>query len=339
VGKSRSYLIATLVLAALALILGFYLLPPHEDPKPAGPPEQVTIAYSATTDNAVLAEVAQVQGYYLQEGLQATAHLHPYGKLALQEVLEGKADFAVVAETPVMLAIMNGARISLVATVQTATRANAIVARKDRGILVPGDLKGRRIAVTSGTTADYFMDTFLALHEIARKDMTVIDLKPGQMAAALAGGEVDAVSVFMPFPILVQKKLGARAVAFYDENVYTSMFSVVATQKFLRENPGKVRKLLRALIRAEKFVGLHPEQAQRMIADLGPTDLALVREIWPNYRYAVKLEQSLVLALEDETLWAVKEGLVGKGKMPDYLEYIYLEGLESIKPKAVRILR
>jgi len=338
VAKPRSYQVAALALVALVLILGSFLLLPPKGQKPAAPPEQVTIAYSATTD-AVLAEVAQVQGYYLQEGLQATAHLHPYGKLALKEMLEGKADFATVAETPVMLAIMNGAKISLLATIQTANRVNAIVARKDKGILAPGDLKGRKIAVTLGTTADFFMDSFLALHEIARKDMKVVDLKPEQMAEALAKGEVDAVSVFMPFPILVQKKLGNRAMAFYDQNIYTSMFNVVATQKFIRENPGKVKKLLRALIKAEDFVSVYPEQAQRMIADFSRTDPALVREVWPNYRYTVKLEQSLVLALEDETLWAVKEGLVGKEKMPDYLDYIYLEGLESVKPKAVRILK
>ena len=96
--KSPSYLAAALALAALALTPGSFLLLPHDGHKPAAPPEQVTIAYSATTD-AVLAEVAQAQGYYLQEGLQATAHLHPYGKLALKEMLEGKADFATVAET------------------------------------------------------------------------------------------------------------------------------------------------------------------------------------------------------------------------------------------------
>jgi NitT/TauT family transport system substrate-binding protein len=254
-------------------------------------------------------------------------------------MLAGKADIATVAETPFLLAVMDGAKISLLATIQTANSVNAIVARRDKGILAPRDLKGRTIAVTLGTTADFFMDTFLALHEKARKEMKVVHLKPDQMADALASGEVDAVSVFMPFPILVQKRLGSAAITFYDEHIYTSMFNVVASQKFIRENPGKVRMLLRALIKAEGFVSRHPEQAQKLVADFSRTDPALVREIWQNYQYKVKLEQSLVLALEDETLWAVKSGLVGKEKMPDYLDYIYLEGLESIRPKSVRILR
>ena len=93
--------------------LGYLLLRLHAEPtiSPAGPVEKVTIAYSATTDS-VLAQVAQTRGYYREEGLEVTPHMHPYGKPALREVLEGKADFATVAETPVMFAILNGEKIS-----------------------------------------------------------------------------------------------------------------------------------------------------------------------------------------------------------------------------------
>ena len=103
-----------------------------------------------------------MQGYYLQEGLEATPHLHPYGKLALQEVLDGKADFATVAETPVMFAIMKGEKISIIATIQTSNRNNAILARKDKGILTPDDLKGKKIGATFGTTSAIFYGRFFS---------------------------------------------------------------------------------------------------------------------------------------------------------------------------------
>jgi ABC-type nitrate/sulfonate/bicarbonate transport system substrate-binding protein len=334
---TRSYLCAALALAVLALMLCFFILPPRK-PTTSGPLDKITIAYSATPDS-VLAEVALMQGFFLREGLEVTVHRHPFGKLALQEVLEGRADFATVAETPVMFAIMKGAKISLIATTQTASRVNAIVARRDRGIRTPDDLKGKKIAVTRGTTSDYFLDTFLAVHEIAYRQMQVVDLKPEQMGGALASGEVDAVSVFMPLPIQVQRKLGDRAVAFYDENIYTTMFNMVASQKFIRENPGKLRKLLRALIQAEEFVAGNPAQAQKMVADFSRMDEALVREVWQNFTYKVKLDQSLILALEDETQWALKGKLVDTDKVPDYLDYIHLEALESVRPQSIRILR
>jgi NitT/TauT family transport system substrate-binding protein len=65
----------------------------------------------------------------------------------------------------------------------------------------------------------------------------------------------------------------------------------------------------------------------------------LVQEGWQDFRFAVKLDQALVLALEEESRWAVKKGLVKRTDTPDYLDYIYMDGLESVKPKAVRILQ
>ena len=173
--------------AALAIAVCLFACT-RTDHKPAGPPEKVTIAYAATTD-AVLAEVAQVKGYFRLEGLEVTPRLHPYGKPALDDLLAGKADFATVAETPVMFAIMNGAKISVIATIQNSSMNSAILARMDRGILTPGDLKGKRIAATLGTTSDFFMDALLALHGISRKDVEVVDLKAGEMADALARGD------------------------------------------------------------------------------------------------------------------------------------------------------
>ena len=85
----------TLVAVALAISAWLFACD-RTDHKPVGPPEKVTIAYSATPDT-VLAEVAQVKGYFLQEGLEVTPLLHPYGKPALEDVLVCKADLATVA--------------------------------------------------------------------------------------------------------------------------------------------------------------------------------------------------------------------------------------------------
>jgi len=51
------------------------------------------------------------------------------------------------------------------------------------------------------------------------------------------------------------------------------------------------------------------------------------------------LDQSLILALENESRWARKRGLAGKREVSRFLDYIHLYGLKAIKPEAVRILR
>lgn len=326
-----------LILAALALCACFSSCT-RTDSKPAGPPDKITIAYAATTD-AVLAEVAQVRGYFREEGLEVTPQLHPYGKLALAELLAGKADFATVAETPVMFAIMNGAKISVIATIETSSKGNAIIARKDRGILSLADLKRRKVAVTRGTTSDYFLDAILAVNGIARDEVKLVDLKAEQLPEALAKGEIDAVSAFTPYTIRAQEQLGKSGIAFHDKEIYTWTFNVVATQDFIRKHPDRVAKMLRALIRAEEFTRDNPAEAQKIVTGFSGIDPAIVREVWADTRFTVSLDQTLVIALEDESRWAMKHGLTEAKRVPNYLNYIYFDGLKAVRPETVRILR
>jgi len=327
----------TLVLFALAICFGLFDCT-RTDPNSAGPLEKVTIAYAATTD-AVLADVAQVQGFYKQEGLDATPRLHPYGKLALQEVLEGRADFATVAETPVMFAILKGTKISIIATIESSRRGNAIIARKDRGIHVLSDLRRKKVAVTKGTTSDYFLDAILAVNGIAREEIQIVDMSADEMTAALEKGDIDAVSTFNTYAYPAQRRIGQRGITFDDKNIYTFTFNVVATQKFIEQNPEKVRKMLRALVKAEEFVRQNPADAQIDVAAFSSVDIAVLRDIWNETSFTVSLDQSLVLALEDESRWAIHNRLTGAKNVPNYLNFIYFDGLKAVKPDAVRILR
>lgn len=306
--------------------------------KPAVPPEKIVIAFSSPA-YTVLAVVAQVKGYFREEGLMVTAHRHPFGKPALDEVISGTADVATVAETPFMFAVTNGEKVTVISTIQNDDRNHAIIAKRAGDISNPGDLRGKRIGTTSGTTADFFLDAFLAAHAVSRKEVTVIDLKPDNIEAALVAGQIDAASVFEPYSLRLKKKFGTDVMSFFDEDIYTLTFNIVAQQDFVRNNPGKVKKLLRALLRAEEYVKHNPATAQMIVAEFGGLNIELVQEGWGGAKYEVALDQSLLLALEDETMWAIKRRFTRIDSMPNYLNYIYLEGLAAVKPKAVRILR
>ena len=308
------------------------------DQKSAGPAEIVTIA-NLVPPFTVLVDVAHLQGYYGQEGLAVTMQKYQYGKVALDALLEGRADFAAVAGTPIMLAIMKGEKIAVISTIQTSTKNCAIIARQDKGIYTPQDLKGRKIAATFGTFSEFFMDSFLVVHGISKNDVKVSNLKPDDMSAALINGDVDAVSTWVPALNGMQKNLADRGITFYDEDIYTQSVSIVAKQEYIRDNPGKVRKLLRALIKAEEFSKKNLDEAQKSVAEFNRMDPGMLKEMWAGNTFSVTLDQSLLLALEDESRWAIKHGLTRTTKIPNYLDFIYLDGLSGVKPEAVRILR
>ncbi|KUG24660.1 nmt1/thi5 like domain protein [hydrocarbon metagenome] len=301
------------------------------------PPEKITIAYT-TNLNPVLIHIALVKGFFKEEGLEATPQPHAFGKVALQSVIDGKADIATVADTPIMFAVMAGRPITTLAVLQTSNRNAAIVARQDRGITRPSDLKGKKIGLTLGTTGHFFTDSFLQLHNIGRKQVKIIDMNPDKMAHALDIGEVDAVSIWNPHLTQIKKRLGSKGILFFDESLYTENFCLVARQKYAKKNPEAVKKVLRALIKAEIFVHEYPEESRRLVAGFLKVDKALLDEIWDIFMFRVALDQALLVDIEDQTRWAIKNRLTPNNVMPNYLDFIYLDGLEAVKPDAVRII-
>ena len=238
-------------------------------------------------------------------------------------MLEGKADFATVAETPVMFAVMQGRKVSIIATIQTSIRNVAVIARKDKGILAPRDLKGRTIAVTSGTLLDFFTDAFLVSQGISRKDISVAPMMPEKMAEALERGDVDAISAWSYVLIQVQKRLGDKGITLLRRRCLHADFNIVTTQDYIRRHPENVKKVLRALIKAENFADQNPVEAQAIVADFTNLDKAVIGQIWPVDNFSVTLDQSLLLALEDESQWAIKGGLTDETKIPNFLNFIY----------------
>ncbi len=336
-GRKYQFTVCMTALVFLIPIIGV-LSCTRSDQNPVSTPGKAIFAYTVLPD-AALAHVAQAKGYYRQEGLEVTAQVHQIGKTALQSVLEGKADLAAVAETPVMFAVMRGEKIAIIATINTSEKNMAVLARKDRGIGVPLDLKGKTVATTFGTIGEFFMDTLAVMNGLSRAQMNVVNLPPEALQEALASGTVDAISVWNPILIQAKKKLGDGGIAFYGEDIYMQTYNVVATQEYISKNPATVKKILRALVKAEEFARQDPAGAQTIVADASGMDREALRGLWPGNTFSVTLDQSLLLALEDESQWAIKGGLTDKTKIPNFLNFIYSDGLQSVKPDALRMLR
>jgi NitT/TauT family transport system substrate-binding protein len=240
------------------------------------------MAYTGQPDCA-LVHVAMRKGFFAQEGLEVQPQMHTYGKAALKSVLEGNADLATAAETPIMLAALKGEKLFIVAGIFSTSNNNAIIGRKDRGVLQPRDLKGKRVGYTPGTTGEFFLESFFTANGITRNEVVLVALKPEQMVAALSKAEVDAVSTWN-FPLaLLQNELGENGAIFFDPQIYTQTFNLVARQESVRKNPETVKRALRALIKAEGFALQHPDEAQDLVAAALNVDRELLRKVWSGF--------------------------------------------------------
>jgi len=64
-----------------------------------------------------------------------------------------------------------------------------------------------------------------------------------------------------------------------------------------------------------------------------------MQTIWPEHQFSLSLDQSLIAAMEDEARWMIKNNLTREKEIPDFMKFIFMDGLEAVKPEAVNIIR
>ncbi|MEW5743945.1 MAG: ABC transporter substrate-binding protein [Nitrospirota bacterium] len=325
------------IIAALLLGAAFLAGCDQGSRRPGGAArEQVTFAVVPLPLSAPV-YVAAEKGYFRDEGLNVTLAAYSSGKEALTAVIAGTAAFGVTAETPVVYAVLQGAAVSVIATIAETDSSTKIVARKDRGIHAPEDLRGKRIGVTSGTNNEFFLYSFLLFNEMSSREVRTVDIGADQIPGALLRGEVDAVSIWEPHVSVLEEKLGDKALVFHSKALYVMSWNVVSRQELVARSPGTVRKILHALSRAEELIAANGEEARKITASAAGTDLRILARQWNAYTFNLSLSQTLLLSLEEQARWALA-GCCPEAEMPNFLTFMHAEALTTVAPEAVTLI-
>jgi NitT/TauT family transport system substrate-binding protein len=329
----------TLVIAIVAgvLLLG-YLGSSYRLQEPAPEPLKLRLALSASP-HAAMPHLAVAQGYFIKESLTVEIIPATHGRDALNLVLEGKADLASVADVPIAIAVLKGETLGTVAGIANFSNENSIVARRDRGINAPTDLRNKSIAVPFGTSAEYFLWAYLIRHRIAPGLVTLVNIPPGQIVQALNKGAADAVAVWPPLSIDAQTALGDNAIIFKGNDVYTGTFNIVGRKAFLAQHPKAMEQFVRALLRAEEFNRSKPEQALVKLAKQMNVDIRILQQTWKEFGFRIGLRQSQLITLENQSIWAMERGHAEKREIPSFLPNFYLDALLAVNPERVSIVR
>jgi ABC-type nitrate/sulfonate/bicarbonate transport system substrate-binding protein len=301
------------------------------------PTKKATIAITQFTGSAAV-YVAAAKGYFVEEGIEATLPVYASGGLAVAALADGKADLATSAETPIVRAILNGKPLAVVATISEVEHSNVLVARKDSGIAVAGDLVGKKVGVARGTAADFFLHIYLLSSRIDPSTVHVVALKPDEVVEAVMSRQVDAVATWDPYVGSILGKLGDGGLVLDEPGIYTLSWNVLARRDLTQSDPDLIARVTRAIARGSDYAVQHPDEAQVITAEATGIDLATTREKWADYRSVIALDQSLLLSMEDEARWMKSAEPTGQPGIPNFLDYVYTGALQAVRPTAVRII-
>ncbi|MFM9969332.1 MAG: ABC transporter substrate-binding protein [Burkholderiales bacterium] len=298
----------------------------------------VTIALPIRINSAPVL-IASSRGLFKKSGLDVVSQPFLLGRDALQSLLDGKAELALAAETPVMLALLGGRDISILAGIYHGRRTVAILTRNDRGINQLADLKGKSIGVTKGTNHAYFLAAMLSVSGIPGKAVRTMYSQPEAIIGNFKDGKLDAAVVFEPFLAVVEAQMGASVRKFYGEDIYAFRYLLVGRTSYVEANPNEVRRFLGAVAQANRMIRDEPLVTRRLVGEAIKENQAIMTKLWNPEEYVLSLDQALLLTLEDQSRWALEEGLVKSRPMPDFLQSIKYQHLEAVLPSAVKLRR
>ncbi len=260
------------------------------------------------------------------------------GKQALEAVLAGQADLALVADTPFVLSALSGKKIAIVAQAYSSRSAMALLVRTDRGIYSVDDLRGKRIGTIKGTNAEYFLDTLLTAHRMTTADITLVSPSPDQLPVTMGNGALDAATLWFPDLGNVQGSLGPMVKTFQAKDVFVYRMLIVARAEYVERHVAELARVLAALDQATSYIHQHPDLARGVIArSIGIESHALMPAFEPG-DFQIGMDQSLLLALSHQTRWAVSKGLAAPASAPDYSVLLQPAALRTVLPHAVRVV-
>lgn len=281
--------------------------------------------------------VARVKSFFRDEGLTCNTVPFASGRLALDALLGGKANFATVAETPIVLSAMQGQPVRVLCTFTASEKNTKVLARLDRGIEQPSDLRGKKVALTVGSNGDYFFDVLLKDNQLTGTDVQQINLSPPDMAAAITRGDVDAICTWEPHIWNARKNLPQNATVLGNKpGRYVQTFNIVVLNDYAERNPAALTAFLKALLRAESFIKASESEALSIVAKENNMTQEDLRGIWPDYDFRVTLSKPFVEALNGQAEWALRTKLApGGSRLPGMENLLLGAPLKALTPAAV----
>ena len=209
-----------------------------------------------------------------------------------------------------------------------------------------GDLRGKRIAIPSRFAVDnIFVHRLMKKYGLTDGDVTLVEMAPPDMPAALYARAVDAYATGEPFGALAQRK-GYGRILHMTRDEWPEYICCVLTvrQELIDEDRAAVQRLVNHVLAAGEW--LERDTTNRhLAADLAARreffnqDSALIRYVMDNPKDRVTYgDLRLVRAEFDELMQLAVEGNILKRPVP-YERYVDDSFVRAYRPTAIKLAK
>jgi NitT/TauT family transport system substrate-binding protein len=136
----------------------------------------------------------------------------------------------------------------------------------------------------------------------------------------------------------VKTALGTNSIDMPAQEGQDFSWLVISSAQFLQNHPEAAKRFLTSLVMAENFAKSDPVKSKQIMENKFSLDPKYFDQNWPKHNFAVTLDQSLIIILENESRWEIGNMDINQTMIPNYLNFFYFDALTSVKPDAVTIV-
>ncbi|WP_286270587.1 ABC transporter substrate-binding protein [Thalassotalea hakodatensis] len=330
---------AVMVIAALGCV--FILLLKYIDNNNVTQQHSVNVAVSLTPLSAP---------FYVAKAIDAFDK--QCNSVNFVDVVGGKRAFDLVSSGHVEYATSSDSVIAYQSLHHTPLVTHAMFVQSDNDIKLLSNkaayirdikhLAGKKVGVTLGTAGEYFLTALLALEGLTLEDIMVKNYLPDDLHSAILAEQVDAIVSWEPYAFQTIQIMGEDIKLHQTKNLNSLSFNLISTNR-QAEDITTTRCLLAGLIKATEFIAIQPKKAKAIVKNKLNVEQAFIDWVWRDYIFKVGLDNSLLLSIEAQAMWAFEQHLLSsKDTEPltahnQYKSYIDVRALSQINPQLVNI--
>jgi ABC-type nitrate/sulfonate/bicarbonate transport system substrate-binding protein len=334
--RATTGIIIIIIALGIVIILGAWYLQGSQQ-KYSGPMESVVVG-TPPLELSALIYIAQDQNFFADNGLNVTIKNYDSGLNAVNGLIAREVDIAAGSEFVLVGKAFKNEKISAIGSIDKY-ESHYMIARKDKGIASLADLKGKKIGIPRQTAAEFYLGRYLNLHGIRLDEITLVDQKPQQLTDSITKGDIDAVLIWEPYADTIKNNLGDNEIIWPAQSGQVGYWLIICNNDEIAGHPSTSERFLHSLAQAEKYSMDNPAGAKAIVQKKLQYNVTSLEKVWPQNQFALSLDQSLIIAMEDESRWMMKNNLTTNSVMPNYMDYIYRDGLGIVKPESMNIIR
>ena len=223
----------------------------------------------------------------------------PAGPVLLEGLNVGSIDFGTVGEAPPIFAQAAGASLVYVGNEPPSPASEAIVVPKGSALRTLADLRGKKIALNTGSNVHYLLVKALEKAGIPYKDVQTVFLPPADARAAFERGAVDAWAIWDPFLAAAEKQLGARVLADGTGLVANHQF-YLAARPYAEKHADIVAIVLDELAKVDEWAQNNLAEVAAVLARQTGLEPAVLDLAARRYAYGVKPVTPAVIAAQQK---------------------------------------